>query len=90
MEISLTGIAAIITAVTGVCSLIISVYLIWRISRVDQTARHIEYLTNSNFSEMQTLLETAVETARESAERDRERQDKQGGETNGSDRDDRA
>ena len=69
----LVGIAALITALTGAFSLIISLYLIYRVSRVQETTDHIQHLTNSNFSKMQNLLGQAVRSTEASAARDRKR-----------------
>jgi hypothetical protein len=69
----LVGLAAVITALTGTASLVITVYLILRVEHVSRATQQIHDLTNSNFSKMQKLLEKAVETANESGERDRAR-----------------
>lgn len=69
----LTGIADLITAVTGLLSFGISLYLVLRISRVKNKTDEIEELTNSNFSRMQSLLQAAMDVTRESAGRDRQR-----------------
>jgi len=78
--VDLTGIADLIAALTGVVSLIVTLYLLFRLARVEQTTEHIKELTNSNFSKMQKLLEKAVEHARKSSVRDQERLDQEGGE----------
>lgn len=70
----LVGIAALITALTGAFSLIISLYLIYRVSRVQETTDHIQHLTNSNFSKMQSLLGQAIRSNEASAARDRQRE----------------
>ena len=70
----LVGIAALITALTGAFSLIISLYLIYRVSRVQETTDHIQHLTNSNFSKMQTLLAQAIQTTEADAAHNRQRE----------------
>ena len=54
MNIDFVGIAAIITAVTGLCSVILTAVIILKVN-------HVVKLTNSNFSTMQQTLDTALE-----------------------------
>lgn len=51
----LNGIAAIITAVTGLVSVVLTAYVLLRVN-------HVVRLTNSNFSAMQATLDTALQT----------------------------
>ena len=67
----LAGIAALITSVTGLVSVVLTFVVIWRVN-------HVVKLTNSNFSALQSTLDQSLATNREQAaiaHRDAERRE---------------